>query len=471
MLKFFNTLRRRKEEFKPLTEDFVGIYTCGPTVYDYAHIGNFKTYVFQDILRRYLRYKGFKLKQVMNITDVDDKTIKGSRKEGIPLKEYTERYAQAFFEDLEKLNIEKVEVYPRATEHIQEMVALIQKLMEKGIAYKGDDGSIYYNIRKFKDYGKLSRLKLNELKGGARVSHDTYDKKQVADFALWKAWDENDGEVFWETPLGKGRPGWHIECSAMSLKYLGETFDIHSGGVDLIFPHHENEIAQSERATGKEFARYWVHGEHLLVEGRKMSKSLGNFYTLRDILAKGYSPKGIRWLLMSGYYRQQLNFTLSALEAAEKTAENFICFYLNLKEVKTKGKQSTEVQRLVEKTQRDFENAMDDDLNMPSALSAVFELVKESNKLLAKNKLSETDAKAITLFLEKINKVLGILGYAEEKQSVEKELKKFVEKKIKEREEARRKKNFKKADGIREELKKKGIVLEDTKDGVKWRIG
>ncbi|MEM7819165.1 MAG: cysteine--tRNA ligase, partial [Candidatus Aenigmatarchaeota archaeon] len=291
VLKLFNTLTRKKEVFKPIKKNEVRMYTCGPTVYDFAHIGNFRTYVWQDILKRWLLFKGFKVKHVMNLTDIDDKTIKGAREQGISLREFTEKYIKAFFEDSKTLNLLPADVYPRATEHIREIVELIKILIEKGYAYKGEDGSIYYDISKFKDYGKLSKLKIKELKAGARVKSDSYTKEEAYDFALWKAWDPEDGEVFFETEIGKGRPGWHIECSAMSMKYLGETFDIHTGGVDLIFPHHENEIAQSEAATGKKFVNYWLHAEHLIVEGRKMSKSLGNFYTLRDLLAKGYDPR------------------------------------------------------------------------------------------------------------------------------------------------------------------------------------
>ncbi|MDI6827410.1 MAG: cysteine--tRNA ligase, partial [Armatimonadota bacterium] len=289
-IRYFNTLTREKNEFHAINDMKVGLYTCGPTVYDFAHIGNWRTYLFEDILRRHLESRGFEVTHVMNITDVDDKTIRGANEKGISLNEYTAPFIAAFYEDRDHLNIKPAHVYPRATEHITEMVALIKKLLEKGIAYKAEDGSIYYDISKFPDYGKLSHFKIEELKAGARVSSDEYEKEQVSDFALWKAWDEADGNVYWDTELGRGRPGWHIECSAMSMKYLGETFDIHTGGVDNIFPHHENEIAQSEAATGKPFVNYWLHSEHLLVENRKMSKSLGNFYTLRDLIARGYDP-------------------------------------------------------------------------------------------------------------------------------------------------------------------------------------
>ncbi|RMF88331.1 MAG: cysteine--tRNA ligase, partial [Nitrospinota bacterium] len=317
MLKFYNSLTRRKEEFHPIEPGRVRMYTCGPTVYDYAHIGNFRAYIFEDILRRYLKYKGYQVTQVMNITDVDDKTIRESRRRGMSLKEFTSFYVQAFFEDLETLNIERAEYYPAATEHIDQMVALIKRLIENGHTYEVD-GSIYFRISTFPAYGRLAGLDAVQLQGGAsgRVDADEYGKEDVRDFVLWKAWREEDGDVFWETELGKGRPGWHIECSAMSMHYLGEHFDIHTGGIDNLFPHHENEIAQSEAATKKPFVNYWLHCQHLLVNNAKMSKSLGNFYTLRDLLERGYKPKAIRYALLSTHYRQQHNFTFEGLAAA-----------------------------------------------------------------------------------------------------------------------------------------------------------
>jgi len=307
----YNTLTRQKEEFKPLKGKQVGFYSCGPTVYNVIHIGNLKSFLAEDVLKRYLTYKGFKVKHVRNITDVDDKTIRDSQKEGVSLKEFTDRYTKAFFEDLETVRILPADVYPKATEHIKQMVALVKKLLDKGIAYKGEDGSIYYDITKFPEYGKLAHIDFKTLKTGARVKQDEYEKGQAQDFALWKAWDKEDGKVFWETEIGKGRPGWHIECSAMSMAYLGDSFDIHGGGEDLIFPHHENEIAQSEGATGKKFAKYWVHNAFLQVNGEKMSKSLGNFYTLRDL--KGYNPIAVRYLMISGNYRRTLIFRNSRL--------------------------------------------------------------------------------------------------------------------------------------------------------------
>jgi cysteinyl-tRNA synthetase len=462
---FFNTLTRKKEKFIPLEKGKVKMYTCGPTVYDFAHIGNFRTYVFQDLLRRWLEYRGFKVTQVMNITDVDDKTINGSRKQKIPLKQYTDYYTKAFFEDIEILNMEKAEHYPKATENIPEMVALIKKLMEKGYAYRGDDDSIYYAISKFKDYGKLSKIKLEELKPGARVKVDEYGKEEAQDFALWKAWDEEDGDVFWETEIGKGRPGWHIECSTMAMKYLGETIDIHSGGVDLIFPHHENEIAQSEAATGKEFAHYWLHSEHLLVEGRRMAKRFGNFYTLRDLRAKGYDPKAVRYLLMSTHYRQQLNFTFEGLEAAKSAVDRLIMFTRRLLDADGKGC-GDKIRQLTKDVQKDFEEAMDDDLYIGNALAALFDFVREVNKLMDENLLSKEEAKEVYSLMMKFDKVLGLIGEVKK----EEELPKEAEELIRKREEARKAKDWKTADKIREQLKAMNIIIEDTPQGVKWRI-
>ena len=463
---FFNTLTRRKEKFVPLEKGKVKMYTCGPTVYDFAHIGNFRAFVFEDLLRRWLEYCGYKVIHVMNITDVDDKTIAAARKKGISLREYTEHYTQAFFEDITALNIEKAHYYPRATEHIPEMVALIKKLLEKGYAYRGEDGSIYYAISKFKDYGKLSKIRVKELKPGARVKVDEYGKEEAHDFALWKAWDEEDGDVFWETELGKGRPGWHIECSAMSMKYLGETFDIHCGGVDNIFPHHENEIAQSEAATGKQFVRYWLHNEYLLVEGRKMSKRFGNYYTLRDLLAKGYDPKAIRYLLMSTHYRQQLNFTFEGLEAAKNAVDRLTNFMYRLLDADGEGC-GEKIGSLMENVQKRFEEAMCDDLNIAVALAAIFNFVREVNKLMDNNKLSRGEAEQVYELMMRFDKVLGVIGEVKKEEG---KLPKEAEELIRKREEARKVRDWETADKIRERLKAMGVIVEDTPQGVKWRI-
>ena len=460
-LNFFNTLSRRKEIFRPLNGKNVGMYTCGPTVYDFAHIGNFRAYVWEDLLRRYLKYKGYKVKQVMNLTDVDDKTIKGSRAQGIPLQEFTEKYKKAFFEDIAKLNIERVEIYPSATEHINEMVALIRELLKKKYAYKGEDGSIYYNIKKFKNYGKLSKFKLRKLIAGKRVKQDEYAKEVASDFALWKAWDENDGDVFWETALGKGRPGWHIECSAMSMKYLGETFDIHTGGIDNMFPHHENEIAQSEAATGKRFVKCWMHCRHLLVDGKKMSKSLGNFYTPRDL--QKYDANAIRYLLLATHYRKELNFTLQGLEGAKNIVGHLNETIRRLKDAN--GKENEIVYALIKKIKIEFESAMDDDLDITKALSALSEFEKQMNKAIDAGELSRNNANVAIEFLQSVDSVLGIMKF----ESGKLELSAEVEKLIEERENARKGKDFAKADEIRAKLKEMGYALDDTPEGAKAR--
>ena len=460
------------------------MYTCGPTVYDYAHIGNFRAFLFEDLLKRWLRYRGFKVTHVMNLTDVDDKTIKGSQQKAVPLREYTDFYVKAFFEDISKLNIEPADVYPKATDHIPEMVTLIKTLLAKGIAYRGEDGSIYYAVSKFPDYGKLSHIKLGELKAGARVSQDEYAKEEAQDFALWKAWTPEDGDVYWETELGKGRPGWHIECSAMSMKYLGETFDIHCGGVDNMFPHHENEIAQSEAATGKPFVLYWMHNEHLQVEGKKMSKRLGNYYTLRDLLAKGYDPIVIRYLLLSTHYRQQFNFTFEGLESAKAAVDRLRNFVRRLYE--TEGATSTgKVITLTAKLEACFGGSMDDDLNIGIALSSLFDFVREINSLLDANLVSKQEAAEIGGLMMHIDEVLGVIGKVEAPHTIQISdsikttetvtVEKYASEEyasivalVKKREDARKAKNWKEADAIRVQLKEMGIVIEDTAQGVRW---
>ncbi len=406
-LRFFNTLTRQKEEFYTVHPGKVGMYTCGPTIYDFAHIGNFRAYIFGDILRRYLEYKGYQVTYVMNLTDVDDKTIKGSQEEGIPLAEYTKRYRGAFFEDLKSLNIKPADIYPKATDHIKEMEVLVKTLLDKGSAYQ-NEGSTYFKIESFPQYGKLSHMDMSGLKAGARVAADEYEKEQLADFALWKSWDEKDGEIFWETEVGKGRPGWHIECSAMSMKYLGKHFDIHTGGVDLIFPHHENEIAQSESATGEKFVNFWLHNEHLMVEGRRMGKRYGNYYTLRDLLDKGYNPIAIRYLLLATHHRQQLNFTFDGLEAAKNALQRLYDFMDNLKLVKGE-EDNPELRLLVDKAKKDFEEALDDDLNTSEALGVIFTLVRDINRLLDEKKLSRPDANQVIDMINGFDSVFGLL--------------------------------------------------------------
>ncbi|MBD3309693.1 cysteine--tRNA ligase, partial [Candidatus Woesearchaeota archaeon] len=462
-LQLYNTLTRKKEVFRPIDKGTVRMYNCGPTVYDYPHIGNCRAFLLGDLLRRYLEFKGLNVNQVMNITDVDDKTIRDSQKEGVSLKEFTERYTKAFMDDLASLNVKPATTYPKATEHIKDMVELVSILLDKGIAYKAEDG-IYFDVSKFKGYGKLAHINLEELKAGAseRVKSDEYAKDKVQDFALWKAWDKDDGDVFWETEVGKGRPGWHIECSAMSRKYLGQPFDIHTGGIDLVFPHHENEIAQSEAAYGKKFVNYWVHNEFILVEGKKMSKSLGNFFTLRDLIQKGHDPFAIRYSLISAHYRQQLNFTIKGLEAAKQSVQRLQDCADKLRAWESDTEDNQDIPDLVKLAIDGFEAEMDDDLNISNALAIIFEFVKNINKLMLEGKLSTEDAKNALELLQRFDAVLGVLKH--EEQSLDEDIQALVE----EREEARKNKDYEKADKIRDELKEKGIILEDTSQGVRW---
>ena len=459
-LRFKNTLSGIKEEFRPIEPGKVRMYTCGPTVYYIAHIGNFRTFVFEDLLRRYLKYKGYEITHVMNITDVDDKTIRDSQKEGVSLKEFTDRYTKIFFEDLETLGVERAEYYPAATEHIDEMVGIIKKLLEKGVAYEAN-GDYYYKISAFPEYGKLAKIDMAGMKAGARVASDEYEKESVSDFALWKAWDEKDGDVYWETELGKGRPGWHIECSAMSTKYLGNHFDIHCGGVDNMFPHHENEIAQTEAATGEKFVNYWLHSEYLLVEGRKMSKSFGNYYTLRDVIAKGYPGLAVRYLLMSSHYRQQLNFTFDRLEAARSSLERYNDFIKNLADYPG-GESSGEAPAYIEKVKKGFEENLDDDLNISGALGEIFDFIRDINRLRSEDKLSAEERDEA---LEVMRGFEGVLNFEIKEQALDAQIEEMIEK----RNEARKNKDYALSDKIRDDLLAMGIVLEDTPQGVKWK--
>ncbi|MBO4553767.1 cysteine--tRNA ligase [bacterium] len=461
MISFTNTETRRKEEFKELVKGKVTMYTCGPTVYNFAHIGNFRAILTYDLAKRWLRSRGYEVKHVMNITDVDDKTIRDSRKEGTELRKFTERYAQCFFEDCRALRVQPPEVTPRATDHIKEMLDLIQILMDKGIAYQGEDGSVYFSIEKYEPYGKLSHLKERELKVGARVQSDEYDKESVSDFALWKKWVPADGPVKWESPWGPGRPGWHLECSVMARKYLGDTIDLHMGGEDLIFPHHENEIAQSEAATGKPFVRYWVHNGYLMVEGKKMSKSAGNFYTLRDIFEKGYTGREVRFLLLSTYYRQAFNFTFEGLHAARSALSRLD----DLREALEKeassnapGEVPESLKYLLEDSYTRWEEALDDDLNTSAAFAALFEAVKAINKLRLESPIGSAGAKAALAFLDKTDEVLAVAEKDEDFPQRAKEL-------AIERTEARKAKNWARADEIRNELAAMGLTVEDTKEG------
>ena len=459
MLKLYNTLSRKIEVFKPIKEKEISIYSCGPTTYSYVHIGNLKAVLTFDLLKRYLKYKGYKVKHVMNITDVDDKTIRESQKEGKNLKEFTEFYNKAFIEDIKKLNVDMPDFMPKATEEIDEMVKLIKILLKKKIAYKTENGDIYFSISKFKEYGKLANLNLKQLKknaDGRLNAADEYEKEDARDFALWKAYDKKDGDVFWDTELGKGRPGWHIECSAMSAKYLGQPFDIHMGGVDLIFPHHTNEIAQSEAAYEKKFCNYWVHNAHVIVNGQKMSKSLGNFFTLRDLLKKGYTPSAIRYELISTNYRQQMDFKENNLEDVEGILNKFKELFVKLDNVNSE-KKNKKVVLIIEKAEKDFEDSMDEDLNISAALAAVFGFVKESNKII--NEIGKEDALKIKKTLLKFDSVLGVMNY--QKDEMPKEIVALAEKRLKEKKE----KNWAEADKLREEINKKGFIIDDTKEG------
>jgi cysteinyl-tRNA synthetase len=465
--RIFNTLARKKEAFR--AENSVHLYTCGPTVYDYAHIGNMRAYLFYDLLRRWMECIGYDVKHVMNITDVDDKTIKGARLAGASLKEFTGKYTGAFFEDIEKLRIKRASVYPRATEHINDMVELIKILLLRGFAYRSDDGSIYFSVGKFRKYGRLSKLRMKKLKAGARVSQDEYTKEQAQDFALWKAWQDSDGDVFWQTAVGKGRPGWHIECSAMSKKYLNR-IDIHGGGVDLIFPHHENEIAQSEAAWDKKFASYWVHCQHLLVNGKKMSKSLNNFFTLRDLIGKGHEPVAFRYLCLSAHYRSQLNFTFESLAKARAAVEKFNEFYSKIKWMKDKKETQTDgikpnsrMRLFISEAQKKFEGAMNDDLNTPRALAAVFDFIRKSNREIDSGRADARSLRYAFMFLEKANAVLDIVEA--QKGDISEDDRRLINK----REELRKHKKFDEADRIRHALYARGIVLEDTPHGVRWK--
>ena len=461
-LKLTNTLGGAKEAFEPLEPGHVRMYTCGLTVYNRGHIGNFKTFVAQDILRRYLKYKGFRVTQVVNFTDVDDKTIAGALEEGLPLREYTDKFIEYFYEDADSLNIERAEHYPRATdsEYLDAMVDLVKKLKERGHTYERD-GSIYFRISTLPEYGKLSRIDVEGMQSGAGDGDD-YDKENARDFVLWKGPKEN--EPSWDTDIGPGRPGWHLECSAMSMKLLGESFDIHGGGVDLIFPHHENEIAQSEGATGKPFVRFWIHAEFLLVEGEKMAKSKGNQFTVRDLVEEGFSPAAIRYLLLSAHYRKQLNFSREGIRQAEQAIRRVDDLLERLGEVQSDGPLSESVQDMTRRARGAFEEAMDDDLNTPAALGALFDLVREANRALSSSSLTKEDAGEIAGTIERLNTVFGVFGQTEAVM-----LDADVEKLITERREARARRDFARSDAIRDELDAQGIVLEDTSTGTRWR--
>jgi len=474
-IRLHNTLTNALQPLQPVHPGEVRIYTCGPTVYASAHIGNFRTFMFQDVLRRFLKSQGLRVLQVMNVTDVDDRIIQSAAAAGVGIREYTDKYIHAFLEDIDALHIQMPEELVRATDHIDDMVALIEKLEQKGLTYKSE-GSIYYRISKFPEYGKLSKIDVAGMQAGARVDVDQYEKESARDFALWKA--PKPGEHFWETRIGPGRPGWHIECSAMAMKYLGDTLDIHTGGVDLAFPHHENEIAQSEAATGKPFVRTWLHAEHLIVEGQKMSKSLGNFYTLRDLFARGHKPSTVRFLLISVPYRRQLNFTEDGLVQARNSVERLRNFVARLKAQQFPPGQNADNDKRIAQAEADFDAGLADDINTAMALAAVFDLVRDLNTSMDRGTFLQQDAPRALAAMEKFDAVLALLddddadklaklGFASQKQQMPTE---EIDALVEERQAAKKARNFKRADEIRQKLADSGILLEDAKDGtVRWK--
>jgi len=462
-LRIYNTLTRQVEDFVPHEPGKVGMYTCGPTVYNRAHIGNFRTFLFSDLVRRYLRYRGYEVTWVMNFTDIDDRTITGSQKEGIPMREFTERYTKIFIEDRDVLGIEPADIYPKATEHIPEMVDLVKCLHAKGLAYEADR-SHYFRVTAFPDYGRFARLDVEGMQQVERVAADAYTKEDPRDFALWKGYEAVDGDVFWETEIGKGRPGWHLECSAMSLKYLGQEFDIHLGGVDLIFPHHQNEIAQTEGCTGKRLARYWMHSEFLMIDADKMSKSLGNIYSISDVIDKGWSAREIRYVLMGTHYRQRMNFTEAILEAARASLERIDAFVRNLEYATGSGGEA-EVKALIDRCEKQFQEGLDDDFNYAESVAAIFNLVREGNALVAQGKIGKPEADFIRALLKRLNSVVDYIFPRVANVSDDAEIDAMVHA----RDEARRLKNWSEADRLRHELAVREIILEDRAGGTAWR--
>ncbi|MBZ5640481.1 MAG: cysteine--tRNA ligase [Acidobacteriia bacterium] len=459
-MRIHDTLTQRLTTLEPLESGHVRLYTCGPTVYDYAHIGNFRTYVWEDLLRRALRHLGFRVTQVMNITDVEDKIIAKAMASGITLDETTAPFIAAFFEDLDAIGIERAEHYPRATEHVPEMIALAARLRDNGHTYESQ-GSLYFRISSFEGYGRLSHLDRREIRVGARVDSDEYDKEDARDFVLWKA--ERPGEPAWDSPFGRGRPGWHLECSAMSMKYLGESFDLHTGGVDNIFPHHENEIAQSECATGRPFVRHWMHAAHLMVDGEKMSKSKGNFHTLRDLLARGNDPRALRFLLLSAHYRSPLNFTFESLARSASDLTRLTDFIARIdREPAPPGRDAGFEDRL-SRSEAEFDDALAADLNVSGVLAALFRTVREGHSALDRGELPEVTRQALRGTLRKWDAVLGLLGRPEEILDAE------IEDLIGRRTAARKSRNFSEADRLRQELADRGVLLEDTPQGVRWK--
>ena len=461
-MRFFNTYSRKIEEFEPRDPagHAVSIYTCGPTVYSRAHIGNFRAYIFEDLLQRHLELRGYKVHRVMNITDVDDKTIRGAREAKVPLAKFTEQFKQAFFEDAKTLRIKRADEFPAATDqrYVDRMIDMIRELIARGLAYQADDKSVYFRINKFPNYGNLAHFDLTQLQSTGRVKHDEYDKEHIGDFALWKAWDEEDGDVKWASPWGPGRPGWHIECSAMATALLGNQIDIHCGGVDNIFPHHEAEIAQTEGVTGKKFVRYWLHCAHLLVDGQKMAKSLGNFYTVPDVLAKSYTGRELRYALLRVHYRVPLNFTWEGMEEARQSLTRIDEWLRRLDEVVAK---KTNEGKSKMRPGQQFEEALDDDLNISAALGYLFETIRETNRAMDQNELDPASAKAWLNWWDRINTVLDLESEAEVVVPAE------VAQLAEERQNARREKNWKRSDELRDRISALGWDVRDTKDGEK----
>lgn len=455
-IRFYNTLTKRKEDFVPINKGEVKIYTCGPTVYDTAHIGNFRTFIFEDLLKRFFLLKGYKVSHVMNITDVDDKTILRSITNNINITDLTNEYINLFFNDVKTLKIIPADVYPKATEHIDIMIDMVQKLIDNGFAYQSEDKSIYFSITKFNDYGKLAKLNMAEQKAADRIESDDYSKDNPQDFVLWKAWKKEDGDVFWKSPWGKGRPGWHIECSAMSTKYLGEHFDIHCGGVDNIFPHHENEIAQSECAHDKTFVNYWLHSEHLMIDSGKMSKSLGNFYKISDLIELGFTPESLRYLLLNGHYRTKIEFSIDKKHEALKVVQRVNDFYdrLNRYPIEKSKKE------IFPSEYKSFVEELDDDLNTSKALATFFDWLRKTNSKIDDDLISNTEISEAINFVERFNSIFDLLI---DKTEVPKEIMELVEM----REKARANKDWDKADSIRDQIKELGWTIEDGKDGVK----
>ena len=490
-LRLYNTLSGKIEDFRPLDGNRVRMYACGPTVYDYGHIGNFRTFIAVDLLYRFLRQSGYDVRYVMNITDVDDKIIRNSAHDGVTVPQYTAKFVQAFLEDSATLNIERP-VLVRATEHINEMADFIAELVKKGFAYRTDDGSYYFRIAKFPEYGKLSKKDFAGMADGARVDLDEYDKDSARDFALWKA--PKPGEASWDTAIGPGRPGWHIECSVMSMEELGPTFDLHAGGEDLIFPHHENEIAQSESFSGKPFVRYWFHARFLLVEGQKMSKSLGNFFTIRDLVLRGHKPSSIRWLLTQVPYRNQLNFTFDGLKSAASSVEKLRNFRFRLTSMQCPAGATRQMAQLADETIARMKSALDDDLNTAEAQAAMFDMLRKANTALDAAEVRQDDVKPLLTALEKFDEIFGVLKDDDQPkmkaildwaraEGREKEISpelleiagstqladEQVNQKLAEMEAARKARKYKESDAIRAELVAEGIIVENTKDGVRWR--